>query len=1074
MSGTYPVTKMGGYRARKDNVGLASTTWDDPGVETSQNLAQNTGWTQPVDTVFRLRTLFTDTVTSTKTTNYNAIALEYNLASGGWNPVTATSPIQWASSGQYANGDSISTAQITGGQRSYVAGEGSEGDNATSPISIGNGNDHTVHEWALMVDSAQVSNGQTFQVRIILQSGGVDTHTAEVIPTVTISEIVPTSYTQASETDSAQALSKKKIKSYGVATESDSAGAMLDANAIQVTNLGNSVGLGAGGAANPDINDGSNLNAYSNSSWSPPTTGIILALYHGRRTTPAGPGVPTMAGNGLTWVHINSFQYETTDRRIGLFAAFASGATTGATTITWPGGAGEEMLGCNVSFFQMTNAYESGTLAEIFRQFVTGSGSTGSTGTVNFSAAGDARNRVIAWFDHDANEASTKDADYTEIDNMHGLGHPRSTISEWRPNVFDTQATATWSTPDVAWGGIGVEVWQKDAFAGPVSFSKADETDSSGSLGKRKTKAFTNPSETDAAQTITPQRIVAYTAANETDSAQALSKSKTKAYTQSSEADTAQDITSRKIVSFGVATESDSAQAFSKSKTKAYSVATEADTAQDISVGGPPAQGPAVWFWVTGTPATPYTQASETDTAQALSKKKSKAFTQASEADTAQSISSVKVVSYTAAIETDSAQALSKTKSKAYTQASETDAAQALSKTKSKAFTVATETDAAQTLTVSVGYSYTRADETDSAQSISKTKIKSFTAATEADSAQVISYAKVISYTAANETDSAGSFSKTKIKAYTAATESDIATFLSDLKLIGVATETDSAGTVSPKKMVSYGVATESDSAQGFSKRKIKSFTVATEADTSGNMYSTAAIEFYVASETDSAGRFQPPFRRASETDSSQSISKKKVVSFTAATETDVATFLSDLKQIGVASEADTAGSVTARKIIDYTAATETDSATIITAQRVYLAQVATESDSAQGLSRLKIKAFTQASEVDSAQTITGGEKVPINPAIETDTAGTIYRVFAYSAATETDSAQGIDKRKIRAVLAPVEIDTSGDIAPYIITDIVQFNASWQDTIQGNASYDEDVDYNASEQDLISLTGGST
>lgn len=192
MAGTYPVIKMGGFRARKNNVTLASTTWDNPGIVASTNLAENTNWTQPVDTVFRLRTLVTDTVASTKTTNYNSLAIEYNLASGGWNAVSGTSPIQWATeTTYYANGDAITSAQISGGYSTYANGEGSQGDNSTSPISLGVGAGHTVHEWMLYVDSAQVSNGQTFQVRYILQSGGVDTHTAEVIPTVTISKPAP-------------------------------------------------------------------------------------------------------------------------------------------------------------------------------------------------------------------------------------------------------------------------------------------------------------------------------------------------------------------------------------------------------------------------------------------------------------------------------------------------------------------------------------------------------------------------------------------------------------------------------------------------------------------------------------------------------------------------------------------------------------------------------------------------------------------------------------------------------------------------------------------------------------------
>lgn len=186
MSGTSPVVRMGGFRARKDNVTLASTTWDNPGIVAPTNLAQNTNWSQPVDTVFRVRTLLTDTVASTKTANYT-FGLQFNLAGGGYTAVTATTAVGWATSGQYADSDTIASAQITGGQNSFLTGQASEEDNVqpdAGNFTLGAGNDHTVVEWALLVDSAQVSNGQTFTLRCT----GVNTNTGETIPTVTILE----------------------------------------------------------------------------------------------------------------------------------------------------------------------------------------------------------------------------------------------------------------------------------------------------------------------------------------------------------------------------------------------------------------------------------------------------------------------------------------------------------------------------------------------------------------------------------------------------------------------------------------------------------------------------------------------------------------------------------------------------------------------------------------------------------------------------------------------------------------------------------------------------------------------
>jgi hypothetical protein len=183
MAGTSPSVRNDGFRVRYDNNGLSSTTWD---------WDENTNPSIDVDTVFRLRTLMSDTVASTKTAPYNAMGLEYNHNSGGWNAVSGTSPVQWAASGQYADADSITSAQITpisAFAGSFVNGAGNESDNSTVNRTLGNGNGHTVDEWALTLDSAQVSNDDTIQIR----NDGYDITSSETI--VTVTAVVDTSQT---------------------------------------------------------------------------------------------------------------------------------------------------------------------------------------------------------------------------------------------------------------------------------------------------------------------------------------------------------------------------------------------------------------------------------------------------------------------------------------------------------------------------------------------------------------------------------------------------------------------------------------------------------------------------------------------------------------------------------------------------------------------------------------------------------------------------------------------------------------------------------------------------------------
>jgi hypothetical protein len=165
------------YRGRGDTVGLNTNTWDNP---------LNTGWNQLVDTVFRVRFLIQETAGASAT---QAWKLQYNLAGAGWNDVTASSPIQWALSGQYADDDT--TSQLLGAG-TFRTGHGNEGDNLcpdTGGVSI-QGNDETENEWALSVDSGQVTHTQTFQLRVV-ESDGTELGSYTNTPTITVNEPFP-------------------------------------------------------------------------------------------------------------------------------------------------------------------------------------------------------------------------------------------------------------------------------------------------------------------------------------------------------------------------------------------------------------------------------------------------------------------------------------------------------------------------------------------------------------------------------------------------------------------------------------------------------------------------------------------------------------------------------------------------------------------------------------------------------------------------------------------------------------------------------------------------------------------
>lgn len=217
--------------------------------------------------------------------------------------------------------------------------------------------------------------------------------------------------------------------------------------AIAFTNLGASTGT----ATNPDINDSTDASSYSNSSWTPPTTGIIIAIVHNRVST-ATANEPTISGNSLTWTSIVTRSQ--TNARITIFAADASGATTGVTTVDM---ASQVQFHAIVSFYQVTGVDISGGIASAFVQTPVNSGTTG-TGSVTLASAANSANRPISAFYHQANEATTHQTNWTELDDLSATGALRGFDTQYRDDTFDTAAAATWTSSTVAWVGVAAEL----------------------------------------------------------------------------------------------------------------------------------------------------------------------------------------------------------------------------------------------------------------------------------------------------------------------------------------------------------------------------------------------------------------------------------------------------------------------------------------------------------------------------------------------------------------------------------------------------------------------------------------
>jgi len=228
--------------------------------------------------------------------------------------------------------------------------------------------------------------------------------------------------------------------------------------AITFTNLGASTTT----ATNPDIRSNVDATSYSNSAWTP-STGLLIAFISTRTantdaTSP--PVLPTITGNGLTWVNIKDVTYNLASSvnrgRLSLWAANneSGTATNGVTTFDY---GSQTQTMCYVSFILANGVDLTGGVAAAFVQSPTNTGASVLSLDVTLAAESHADNRPIAGFAHSANELTTHRTNWTEADDM-TAGSPVSALqTQWRSDAFETTASASWLTNSAA-AGIAAEL----------------------------------------------------------------------------------------------------------------------------------------------------------------------------------------------------------------------------------------------------------------------------------------------------------------------------------------------------------------------------------------------------------------------------------------------------------------------------------------------------------------------------------------------------------------------------------------------------------------------------------------
>lgn len=274
----------------------------------------------------------------------------------------------------------------------------------------------------------------------------------------------------------------------------------------------------------------------------------------------------------------------------------------------------------------------------------------------------------------------------------------------------------------------------------------------------------------------------------------------------------------RKIKALGQATEADSGQAVTRRKVKALGLATEVDSALRF-----------VQRFLQ-----PVGQATEVDTGQAVTARKIKALGQATESDSPQTITRRKVRALGEATETDAGQAVARRKVKILGQATEADTPQALSSRKTKALNQATEADSSLTLTRVHRRTVGLATETDTAQTVSHRKIKLLGLSTEIEfPLPLVATGSTRILGLATETNSALALRAVHQRTLTLPTESDTGQAVRRVKVLtlGLAVETETPRSLQAAKRITLGQVAELEQVQALSTLKTKTLGLATELD---------------------------------------------------------------------------------------------------------------------------------------------------------------------------------------------------------------------------------------------------
>ena len=151
--------------------------------------------------------------------------------------------------------------------------------------------------------------------------------------------------------------------------------------------------------------------SYVTASITPTTNRLVLAAVYSQITTGA-PVIPTLTGNGLTWVQVDTDIDGANERRVTVFRALGASPTAGAVTISF---GAETQLGCLWSISEYSGIDTSGTNGSgALVQSTTGK-QTATTLTLTLGAFGSVNNSTYGAFGENQQSTFTAGTNFTLI-----------------------------------------------------------------------------------------------------------------------------------------------------------------------------------------------------------------------------------------------------------------------------------------------------------------------------------------------------------------------------------------------------------------------------------------------------------------------------------------------------------------------------------------------------------------------------------------------------------------------------------------------------------------------------------